>query len=258
MSNTKSRPSGVRLLIGSTAIFFAALIALDALAARGVVAQVTSGRPADGFAGTPEGNPRGMDDYVQKIDFGAGSDPSGIFEGDLPCAMPAKCGGKTAVRVRIVPSNFATASDWDKALHAGGNGYIVAKVTNLEGVPFDRLNLGPYEVGYVWVGESLGLGRLPALYAVRAGTVKRIFRFKGQTFCRDSTPQKPAVHINTPSKCSDPSSSPAAATMQQASIEPFAAIASYLVKTARRMLAPPPVDSGLWISCSVGCCEVQF
>lgn len=257
MSNTKPKPTSV-LLIGSASIFFAATAAFNTLTATAAVAQVISGRLAEGFAGMPEANPRAMNDYVQKIDFGAGSDSTGIFEGDLQCAMPAKCGGKTTVHLRITPSNLANVADWDKALRTGGNGYIVAKVTNLDDVPFDRLNLGPSEVGYVWVGESLGLGRLPALYAVRSGTVKRIFRFKGRTFCRDRTPQKPAVHINTPSKCSDPNSSPMGASMQQASIEPFTALGAYVVRAVRRMLVPPPVDSGLWISCSAGCCEAQF
>jgi hypothetical protein len=214
-------------------------------------------KPADGIPGPPEATPGAMDDYVQQIDFGAGSDPSGIFEGDLPCAVPAKCGGKATVRLRIVPSNYATTADWDHALK-NGNGYIVAKVSNLEGVPYDRLNLDPYGVGYVWVGDSQGLGRTVALYGVRGGAVKRLFKFKGRTFCKDPTPQKPAVHIYTPSKCTDTNSTAVGAASEQASIEPFTAIAALLAKTVTRMLAQPGLNSGLWISCSLGCCEAQF
>ena len=212
--------------------------------------------PADGIPGPPEATPGAMDDYVQQIDFGAGSDPSGIFEGALPCAVPARCGGQATVRLRIVPSNYATTANWDHALN-NGNGYVVAKVSNLEGVPFDRLNLGPYDIGYVWVGDSQGLGRTVALYGVRAGNVKRLFKFKGHTFCKDSTPQKPAVHIYTPSKCTDPDSKPMGAA-QQASMEPFSAIGAYVVKAVRRALAQGGLDSGLWVSCSLGCCEAQF
>ena len=256
MTNSSPSSTHVRLLIGSASIFFA-LIAFSALAVPTAGGQVMNNRPAEGFAGLPEAKPGGMDDYVQKIDFGAGSDPAGIFEGELPCAVPSKCGSKTAVRLRIVPSNFAHVANWDKALH-GGNGYVVAKVSNLEAVPYDRLNLGPYEVGYIWVGDSQHLGRSPVLFAVRAGTIKRIFKFKGLTFCRDSTPQKPAVHIYSPSKCSGVDSNPMGASAQQASIEPFSAIGAHVVNAVTRKLVPPPLVSGLWISCSLGCCEAQF
>jgi len=214
-------------------------------------------RPVDGIPGPPESMPGVMDIYVQQIDFGAGADPSGIFESNLPCGEPARCGGKASVRIRIVPSNYATSANWDGAL-GNGNGYVVAKVSNLEGVPYDRLNLGPYEVGYVWVGDSQGLGRTTALYAVRAGSVKRLFKFKANRFCRTATPLTPAVHINTPPTCAEMTPKAAGTMPEQASIEPFTAIASYAIKAARRMLAPPPVDAGLWISCSLGCCEVQF
>lgn len=244
-----------RLLLSSVAILVA-LVAFSSLTAAVAVGQGAPGGPKDGLAGQPEAKAAEMADYIQRIDFGAGSDPSGIFVGELQCAVPASCGGRESVHVRIVPSNFAATADWDKALH-GGNGHVVAKVSNLDAVPYDRLNLGPNEVGYVWVGDSQGLGGTAALYTVKGGNVKRIFMFKGRTFCRNSAPQQPAVHINTPSKCSEMDSK-AMGAAQQASIEPFTAIASYLVKRVSRMLSPPPAESGLWISCSLGCCEAQF
>lgn len=244
-----------RLLIGS------ASICLVLVVSGAFVSSPVRGRavmtPGDGIPGTPEASPGAMGDYLQQIDFGAGSDPSGIFDGSLPCGMPAKCGGKTSVHLRIVPSNFATNADWDNALNKG-NGYVVAKVSNLDVVPYDRLNLGPNEIGYVWVGDSQGLGRTAALYAIRGGTVKRLFNFKGHGFCRNSAAQKPAVHIYTPAMCTDPTPKAAAAAPEQASIEPFTAIAAYVVKTVTRRFSPPPGVSGLWISCSAGCCEAQF
>lgn len=254
MTTSSPSHSRVRLLLGSATICLV-LVAFSAFTSS------TGGRaamkPGDGIPGPPEASPGAMGDYVQQIDFGAGADPSGIFEGNLACGMPAKCGGQDSVRLRIVPSNYATTADWDHALK-NGNGYIVAKVANLEGVPYDRLNLDPYGVGYIWVGDSQGVGRTVALYGVRGGTVKRLFKFKGRTFCKNSTPQAPAVHINTPSKCTDTNSMPMGAASEQASIEPFTAIAALLAKTVTRMLAPSPIDSGLWISCSLGCCEAQF
>ena len=255
MTITNPTHSRVRVFLGSVSILFV-LVAFSAFTkptAHGRAAM----KPADGIPGPPEAMPGAMDDYVQQIDFGAGSDPSGIFEGDLPCGMPAKCGGQATVRLRIVPSNYATSADWGHALQ-NGNGYVVAKVSNLQGVPFDRLNLNPYEVGYVWVGDSQGVGRTAALYSVRAGTVKRLFKFKGVKFCNDTTTQKPAVHIYTPPKCTNQYAKPAGAAAEQASIEPFTAIGSYLFSAVARKLGQPGLDSGLWISCSLGCCEAQF
>jgi hypothetical protein len=241
-----------RLKFGS-AIF--ALIASAACAPQGGTPGLV--RPQDGIPGPPEAMPGQMDDYVQQIDFGAGADPGGIFEGPMKCGMPAKCGGQTEVHIRVVPSNYATTADWQKALN-NGNGYVVAKVSNMDAVPFDRLNLAAYEVGYVWVGSNQGSARTAAIYAVRNGNVRRIFTFKGLKFCKDSTPQKPAVHIYSPSKCTGTLSATSfTGGIQQASVEPFSAIGSYLLTKLATTLVPGGLD-GLWISCSYGCCEAQF
>jgi len=255
MRTSSPRHSTVRLLFGTVSVVIT-LVAFGSITASRAAGQGIQGGPKDGLGGQPEVNASGMADYVQRIDFGAGSDPSVIFEGNLACGVPANCGGRDSVRIRIVPSNYATSADWDRALN-NGNGYIVAKVSNLEGVRYDRLNLDGYGVGYVWVGDSQGLGRTVALYGLKSGVPKRLLKFKGHTFCRNSTPQAPAVHINTPSKCTDTNSMPMGAA-SQASIEPFTALASYVVKRVARMLAQPSLDSGLWISCSSGCCEAQF
>jgi hypothetical protein len=256
MTNSNPTHARFRLLLGSVSLF-AVLVALNAFVRSPASSRAMAGKPADGLPGQPEAMPGAMNDYVQQLDFGAGADPSGIFEGDLTCGMPAKCGGKTTVRLRIVPSNFANVADWDGALNRG-NGHVVAKVSNLDDVPYDRLNLGPHDIAYLWVGDSQGLGRTVALYTVKSGAVKRLFKFKGRTFCRMSTPQPPAVHINTPPKCTSMDSKPLGAATEQASIEPFTEIASYVVKAVTRMFAQSGFDSGLWVSCSLGCCEAQF
>jgi hypothetical protein len=214
-------------------------------------------KPQDGIPGPPEAMPGRMDDYVQQIDFGAGAAPDGIFEGPLKCAQVSRCGGQTEVRLRIVPSNYAPSADWEKALN-NGNGYVVAKVANLDAVPFDRFNLAAYEVAYLWVGATQGQARTAALYAVRGGTVRRVFTFPARRFCRNSDQQKPAVHIYSPAKCTEMSATLSAATVQRASIAPFGALATYLVNALTRSSAQPPALDGLWISCSLGCCEAQF
>jgi hypothetical protein len=199
-----------------------------------------------------------MDDYIQQIDFGAGADPSGIFEGPMTCANPARCGGKTEVRLRIVPSNYAPSNDWEHALN-NGNGYVAAKISNLDGVPFDRFNMDAYGVAYVWVGEVGGHVRTAALYKRNGINVQRIFTFKARKFCRNSAPQTPAVHVWIPSHCTEANATPFATTVQKASLDPISGLGILLVNALTRLISPPLVGTdGLWISCSLGCCEAQF
>jgi len=119
--------------------------------------------------------------------------------------------------------------------------------------------MAAYEVAYVWVGANGGgQARTAALYVVRGGNARRVFTFKALKYCHDTTPQKPAVHIYSPPKCSgEAAATPFASTVQQASIEPFSAIGAYLVKRLTAALGPGDLN-GLWISCSYGCCEAQF
>jgi hypothetical protein len=255
MTNDVASRARTQLKLASIVV---ALIAAAACTPQGNGTATGLVKPQDGIPGPPEAMPGQMDDYVQQIDFGAGSDPSGIFEGPMKCGMPSRCGGQTEVHMRIVPSNYATSADWQKALN-NGNGYVVAKVSNMDAVPFDRFKLAAYEVAYLWVGAAQGQARTAALYAVRGGNVRRVFTFGAIKYCKDSTPQKPAVHIYSPAKCSEVAATPAAATVQQASIEPFGALAIHLVNAITRAFAPPPPGlDGLWISCSYGCCEAQF
>lgn len=237
------------------------LLAVVAVAAGAACApqnpSVGAVRPQDGIPGPPESMPGRMEDYIQQIDFGAGSDPGGIFDGTLKCGVPARCGGKTEVKLRIVPSNYSTTADWEKSL-TNGNGYIVAKVKNEDDVTFDRFNLPAGDVAYLWVGLTQGPGRTAALYTVKAGNARRIHTFGARKFCRHSEPQKPAVHVYSPAKCTETAAAPVASSVQRASLEPFGAIGAFLTTALTNKLAPPPPADGLWISCSLGCCEVQY
>ena len=78
---SRARP---RTLLRCASISFA-MIAIGACAPQGGGPAVTGSRPQDGIPGPPEAHPGDFAFYVQQIDFGLGSDPSGIFEGPMKC-----------------------------------------------------------------------------------------------------------------------------------------------------------------------------
>jgi len=248
---SRARP---RTLLRCASISFA-LVAIGACAPQGGGPGVL-GKPQDGIPGPPEAHRGDFATYVQQIDFGLGSAPGGIFEGPLKCGDPAKCGGKANVNIRIVPSNYALTNNWERAL-GNANGYVAAKVMNVDDVTFDRFNLGPGDIAYVWVGALGGAARNVALYKLEGDNARRIFTFPSHKFCRTATPAAPAVHIYVPASCQESSVSPLPAKVQQASLDPFGAL-KILVNAFVAKIAPPPALDGLWISCSLGCCEAQY
>ena len=230
-----------------------ALLSLTAIAWAGRAPVSEAGRvpddPREGFAGVPEARPAEFEIYVQKVGFGevAGSE---ILDDNFACKTPANCGGQQSVRLRAAPSNYAADVAWNDALGMG-KGHVVAKVTVVDPVPFDRLNLTKDDVVYLWVGPLQG-GRGAALYRVRNGRATPVYKFAKLTFCKYAIQQKPAVHRNKPPKCTDTDPKPL-----QAPAPAGQALAS-LASRPLRMERNQGFTDGLWVSCSGGCCEVQF
>lgn len=238
------------------------LVALIGCAPKSSGVALLNKPPQDGLPGPPEDMAANVEDHIQRIDWGASADSSGIFEGPIKCQDSMNCGGQAYVTVRIVPSNFAPGNDWDKALSTG-NGYMVAKISIAGGYPFDRFNMKKDDVAFLWVGAVKGEPRGAKLYTMKGGTLTPIFRFKNIWICRHpgGATQKPAVHFPPPVETCNPPRPTALAflpTVQQASIAPFGALATYLVNALTRNSAQPRALDGLWISCSLGCCEAQF
>lgn len=250
MSDSNARPAIARIWLRRASFVLAVLVFNSCKQDGGAPTALADAK--DGLVGPPEDMPE-MESYTQAINFGVGAAPDGVFDGYLICGNPQRCGNKTEVHISITPSPYAPSVDWDKAL-GHGNGHVVAKVTNLDNVRFDKFDIDGGETLYLWVGAMKGdAAKATGLYSIKHGDAKRRMKFRGQDYCSRPAPP-PGVHILPPPDC--PAPQPFAP--QQSSIEPFSAVGSYLIHAiTRAFLAPQPID-GLWISCSYGCCEVQL
>jgi len=207
--------------------------------------------PKDGFKGSPEALTEDFEAYTQRLGFGE-VPGSGILDERFPCPDRTKCGGQDSVELRVVPSNYAPSVHWDQALGTG-NGHIVAKLINMDTVAYDPLKLAKSDIAYLWVGSMNGVPRGAALYRIRGGKLIRLYKFSSLKFCKGTNGGLPAVHSNRPPKCTDSDPKPLSAA--QASIFPVGAVLDGLMHVMNRKQA---LTGGLWISCSVGCCEAIY
>lgn len=210
-------------------------------------------RPEDGKAGSPESDPSGMADYVLSVPFGEGVPPSDVIDQELPCEPDASaCGGAAKVRIRIVPSNYAPGVDWSDVLNppAGRspNGHVVAKFTNMSDNNFAPLNLPAHESAYLWIGQAgSSAQRKAVVYRITAHAAIPIKQVRDYKICQKPR-TGPAVHLYPMFDCNQGAAS---AALNQ----PLAKLASLFTHES-----PPPTlhGSGLWVSCSAGCCQVTM
>lgn len=203
--------------------------------------------PANGISGKPETQQAAFEAYAKDLGFGytAGSMR---FDGGVKCPDPAKCGGQSSVELSIVPSDYV--DDWDGAVKGTKNGHIVAKVFNAGHQPFGYWNLTADDaLSYIWVGQFQG-GRGAALYTMRDGKLTRIYTFAGIKKC-NKTPGPPEVHFNMPATCTDPIGLLPQRNVQLAALS----TENFMAQFYRTQGVPV---NGLWVSCSAGCCEVQY
>jgi len=208
--------------------------------------------PKDGFKGSPETYVDDFEAYTQRLGFGEVTG-SVILDERFPCPDKTKCGGQDSVHLRVVPSNYAPTVQWDQALGTG-NGHIVAKIINTDTVAYDPLKLAKSDIAYLWVGGMNGVPKGAAIYRVRGGKLTRLYKFSSLKFCKGTNGGLPAVHSNRPPKCTDTDPKPLSAA-QQASIFPVGALLDGLMRALNGKQA---LTGGLWISCSVGCCEAIY
>ncbi|HUQ18114.1 MAG TPA: hypothetical protein VM099_00765 [Gemmatimonadaceae bacterium] len=210
-------------------------------------------RPEDGKAGSPESDPSGMADYVLSVPFGEGVSPSDVIDQELPCEPNASaCGGAATVRIRIVPSNFAPGVDWNDVLNppAGRspNGHVVAKFTNMSDNRFAPLNLPAHESAYLWIGQAGNSNQRKAVvYKITSRAATPIKQVRDYKICQKPR-TGPAVHLYPMFDCNQGAAS-------TASNQPIAKLASLFTHESR---TPMLHGSGLWVSCSAGCCQVTM
>ena len=211
-------------------------------------AQAQGRDPSKGLPGKPESQPTNFESYAKDLGFGNTANTM-RFDGTIKCPDAAKCGGNSEVTLTIVPSDYV--EDWDGAIKGTKNGHIVAKVFNAGYKPFGYWNLNADDVlSYIWVGQFQG-GKGAALYAMRDGKLTRIFTFSGVKKC-SKTAGPPEVHFNTPANCTETIGLAPERNVQLASLSTDKFLAQFDATQGRGLI------SGLWVSCSAGCCEVQY
>lgn len=209
--------------------------------------EAQSRNPANGLSGKPESQPTGFETYSR--DLGYGNTPGSVrFDGNVKCPDPAKCGGDSSVMMSIVPADYV--DDWDGAVKGTKNGHIVAKVFNAGYKPFGYWNLTATDaLSYIWVGQFQG-GTGAALYAMRNGKMTRIYTFAGVKKC-SKTSGPPEVHFNMPANCSETIGMIPSRPVQLASLSTNSFMPQFFATQGIAV-------NGLWVSCSAGCCEVQY
>jgi hypothetical protein len=200
--------------------------------------------------------------YLASLDF---SQTDSIVDTTIPCHDAADCSGGS-VRIRIVPEKNAYKVPVDEALKSG-RGYIVAQIENKSQSAYKSLNLSPDETAYLWVGgvPAGGPGGVPE--GARRIAVVRINReIGGATWLSTARSagwcvappglvrSVSAVHLKPMPECvntnrlySIPMKGVGLSDIRLATTS-----SNILSEAVRRVMAH---RSGLWFSCSLGCCE---
>lgn len=176
-----------------------------------------------------------------------------IIDERVACHEPSECGGQPDVHLRIVPSARANLVDWKSAL-SDGRGRTLAKISNIDNVPFGPLHLMPHETAYLYIGQ-LAEKRNVGVIAARNGKFELIKEGSGIRYCNYPRPATPAVHFHNPPQCKDmePITTP-----RRGENNPLVRLASTETPSDLDIARAFIHNQALWISCSSGCCEVSF
>jgi len=207
-------------------------------------------KPKDGKPGKPQDNPNDFQLYALSIPFGEGIPTGDIIDQQLDCETNCDATHTTA-HIRIVPSNYAPDVEWDPIVNPNPgnrkNGHFVAKISNLSDYPFPPLNMDANDVAFLWIGENGSSNNLRAsLYRFGPSGAQKLREAK-VLICRKPK-GSPAVHLYASMDCREGAASTASA-------DHLIHLASNSKHDERTSMVH---TSGLWVSCSEGCCQVQF
>ena len=193
--------------------------------------------------------------YLASLDF---SQTDSVVDTTIPCHDAGDCSGGS-VHLRIVPEKNAYKVPVDDALKSG-RGYIVARIENKSQSIYKSLNLAPNETAYLWVGAMPSGPRRIGIFHITGETGHATWRSTASRagWCAPPAGSPPrtvsAVHLNAMPECASTKnfySSPMKG-IGITDIRLATTSASILSDAARKAMAH---RSGLWFSCSLGCCE---
>ncbi len=194
-----------------------------------------------GLKGKPGDNPAETRKHLLSLGWGDDYQTNAIVND-----VAVDWGDGNSATIRVVPMTHANQVSWQAALAAGGNGYFVAKIYNLDDKPIPALGLGKLGTGYLWIGETRS-GRGAAIYSIKNnGTVEnqpKEVALGG--YCQNNQHFDSRVELTDGHKCPGP-------------FVPLARAASgmSMFSLASMRDSPPWIGGGLWVTCLGGCCEV--
>ena len=189
--------------------------------------------------------------YLNTLDFTIASVGDSVLVKKYRCTTPGNTCPPDGVRLMFIPEGGAYKRDWQKAMQKDNEGYVVATVLNVDNVTFTDLGLEPGKLAYAWIGQigATTAERGFAVYRIDVSTGLKQATWSETSkvsHCDNSAYRdKPSVKDKYPDgeTCTP-------ITVAQSIFGPRVAYAA----TARSAFQ---VDlSGLWISCTGGCCEV--
>ena len=190
--------------------------------------------------------------YLNTLDFTIASVGDSVLVKKYQCTTPGNTCPPDGVRLMFIPEAGAYKRDWQKAMTKNNEGYVVATLLNVDDTVFTDLGLEPGKLAYVWVGQTgaTTADRGFAIYRIDLSTGLKQATWSETSklsHCDNANYRdKPSVKDKYPSgeTCTP-------ITVAQSIFSPRVAYAA----TARSALQGG--ISGLWISCSGGCCEVS-
>jgi hypothetical protein len=215
-------------------------------------ARIAAAATGAGLFQSLDTDPQATRAYINSVHLNF-SDERGALQANFECNDKAKCPPNGMVNLKIVPDSRAHNRDWLKILTGKREeGFIVAKIKNMDSRnTLDALQLRPGDSAYLWVGQLRkdDTERGVAFYSINtsSGTTGGPLEIvQTVQHCDDDDPIGSPNSGMTPKVVKGPNHT--GAKCWQLSRD-----GGQLMPIRRRIFP----NTGLWISCSGGCCQVE-
>ena len=259
-----SSRSVVKLVLCST--FAVLIVACSKSASNGGVTV------AGAMSGYPGENPAATKDYLEHhVIFESNHPKDSAYDGLVPCDVP-KCVStmNAEVNLHITPEKHAYLRKIDAAFFSSTTGgFFMAKVVNNDSnhQKFEAWDLAWNDSVYIWAGPLPdGTKRIGVFHIAPDGSATLVGVARVAQFCPHAPNEGPrsvsAVHLHGKPYCTAnkiygllPGNSNSPPNAGQRSI---VTLANNPFVDSRSLVAATMIhNTGLWISCEMGCCEAQ-
>ncbi len=202
---------------------------------------------SDGLSGPP-GQDRRTEQYIKEAFKMA---PPEIFQ-EFTCDTKTgqgKCGDKVSLTLGFTVATYAKDVEWHTLKKGHGRGHFLLKIRNRNNDAYQPWNIPANDSAYLWMGETEGGNPTVGLYHInRDYTVgSQLVGALKVSICFKPANDMSEVHFNY--GCATGLTNAKAQSANLASAAPMDMPNAFFAISSR---------SGLWVSCSSGCCEVQL